>query len=364
MDVLCAAISPDGRRIASGSYDQSVKLWDLEEGRLIRTLGAHSDPVCTVAFNADGTRVLSWASDGTLKVWNVEAAPIEVPDAHAGFVKGVAFTPDNRAVTASSDKTVKIWDLATGRVTRTLTGHADKIASLALSADGRRAFTGADDGVVKAWDIDTGEPLFEIPGHEGIVGAVAASPDGRLLASSAGRLHLHDAHTGERLAVFEEAGSFDRGLVFTPDGTRLLAGASAGLDYHIAIWDVARGTFAGALRGHQHFIQTIAVSPDGRRVASGSYDGVLKVWDLEAERELLSWVGHESSPAAMAISDDGRRLLTASGDCRLIVWDIRTGELVARFTFDRSGRSCAFGPGGLIGGGDKSGRVYFLTLVT
>ena len=183
--VKSVAVSPDGRRIVSGSDDQTVAVWDLETGTRLHALTGHQGAVTSVAVSPDGRRIVSGSEDKTVAVWDLETGTrLHALAGHQGWVNSVALSPDGRRiVSGSEDKTVAVWDLETGTRLHTLTGHQGRVNSVASSPDGRRIVSGSDDRTVAVWDLETGTRLHSLTGHQGWVRSVAMSPDGRRIVS-------------------------------------------------------------------------------------------------------------------------------------------------------------------------------------
>ena len=184
------AISPDGKTLASGSYDKTIKLWNLETGQLEHTFREHSDRghsdiVYSVAISPDGQTLASGSGDKTIKLWNLETRQLEnTLTGHDGNVYSVAISPDESTLASGSgDGTIKLWNLETGNLQHTLTGHDDPVYSVAISPDGKTLASGSGDGIIKLWNLETGKLPHTLTGHSGILDSLAISPDGKTLAS-------------------------------------------------------------------------------------------------------------------------------------------------------------------------------------
>jgi WD40 repeat protein len=298
--VWSVAFSPDGRRLASGSWDNTIKLWDVETGQEVRTLRGHTGGVWSMAFSPDGRLLASGSVGGTVKLWDVGVAtkdfssPPEVRTlrGHSGGVLSVAFSPDGRLLASNSvyyTKTtfysaVELWNVETGQKVRTLSGAP--VGSVAFSPDGRLLAAGSDEGTVKLWDVGVATKDFSSPpevrtlrGHTGGVESVAFSPDGRLLASASSdqTVKLWDVATGQEVRTLRGHTWAVTSVAFSPDG-RLLASASG--DQTVKLWDVATGQEVRTLSGHNGGVESVAFSPDGRLLASGSSDGTVRIWGV------------------------------------------------------------------------------------
>jgi WD40 repeat protein/serine/threonine protein kinase len=323
-EVRGVVFSPDGRRLASASWDATVKVWDAASGQEMLTFRGHQDRVNGVAFSPDGRRLASSSRDLTVKVWDAGGTPEAlVLRGHRDSVQGVAFSPDGRRLaSASPDATIKVWDVASGLETLTLTGTMGGVHAVAFSPDGRLLATGNDDTTVKLWDAATGKETLTFNGHQSHPLALAFSPDGRRLASAGhdGSLRVWDVTTGrEAFPSRRQMG----GVAFSPDGRRL---ASATGDRAVQVWDVVTGQETLCLKGHTDEVRCVAFSPDGRRLASADAYGIVKVWDTARGVELLSLKGHVGSISWLAFSPDSRRLASAGHDKTVRLWDSSTGQ--------------------------------------
>jgi serine/threonine protein kinase len=230
--VLCLAFRPDGRILATGSSDQTAKLWDVSTGTEVRTFSGHSAAVRCVAFAPDGSILASGGGyDQLVKLWDVTTgAERQTLAGHDGLVYSVSFSPDGRLVASSSeDHTVKLWAAATGVEQCTLTHHAEPVRSVAFSPNGQLLASASNDHTVIIWDLATGTVRRVLNGHTDRVLCVCFSPDGRMLASG-------------------------------------------GNDHTVRLWDLASGAQRHKVAGHNGVVFAVAISPDGTLVASASVD--------------------------------------------------------------------------------------------
>ena len=229
--VSAVAVSANGTRAISASWDKTLKVWDPDSGEVLRTLEGHTGSVEAVAVWANGTRAISASNDGTLRVWDLHTGQLlRTLEGHTNSVRAVAVWADGtRAISASDDGTLKLWDLHTCKVLRTLQGHAGRVLAVAVWADGTRAISASWDKTLKVWDLDTGQVLRTLQGHADVVEAVAVAmwADGTraISASYDNTLKLWDLDTGRCLATFTADGPI---MACTVLGDRIIAGDRLG----------------------------------------------------------------------------------------------------------------------------------------
>ncbi|KZT50333.1 WD40 repeat-like protein, partial [Calocera cornea HHB12733] len=286
--VESVAFSPDGTRITSGSYDETVRVWDAVTGQPVGDpLVGHKGSVTSVAFSPDGSRIASGSWDKTVRVWDaVMGQAVGNPlIGHDGWVSSVAFSPDgSRIASGSDDRTVRVWDAVTGQpVGDPLVGHKGSagVTSVAFSPHGSHIVSGSWDKTVRVWDAVTGQPVGDpLVGHEAGVTSVAFSPDGSRIASGSydKTVRVWDAVTGQPvgdpLHGHEDPVS---SVAFSPDGSRIVSGS---WDKTVRVWHAVTGQPVGdPLIGHERYVTSVAFSPDGSLIASGSDDKTVRVWD-------------------------------------------------------------------------------------
>ncbi|MEG5034226.1 protein kinase domain-containing protein [Microcoleus sp. AT3-D2] len=250
---------------------------------------------------------------------------------HSDAVGSVAFSPDGLMLASGSkDKTIQIWDLATGKSIRTFPGDSSTIWSVAFDSNGTKLATGTGFWRVMLWDLKTGQVIRSLD-HTASVWSVALSPDGQLVASGSGdkTTKISDATTGRLIQSFPDHTDFVYSVAFTPDGKSLV---SASKDKKITVVDVATGALLKTIEGHGDAVRSVAVSPDGKTIVSGSYDESIKIWNIETGDLIRSINGHSDDIVSVAISPDGKFIASGSKDKTIKVWDFATGELLNTLT--------------------------------
>ncbi|KAG8739560.1 hypothetical protein FRC10_005449 [Ceratobasidium sp. 414] len=291
--VLSVAYSPDGAYIVSGSYDETVRIWDAQTGQPVgQPLDGHTDRVLSVAYSPDGAHIASGSADTTVWIWDARTGqPVGQPlSGHTGYVNSVAYSPDGAYIASGShDSTVGIWDAHTGQpVGQPLDGHTNLVSSVAYSPDGAYIASGSEDKTVWIWNAQTGQPVGQpLNGHTHGVDSVAYSPDGAYIASSSAdsTVRIWDAQTGQLVGRPLNHTSLVLSAVYSPDGAYIVSGS---YDNTVQIWDAHTGQPVGQpLGGHTDWVRSVAYSPDGAYIASGSNDHTVRIWDAHTAQPLL-----------------------------------------------------------------------------
>ncbi len=350
------AFSPDGSRVALAGFDGTLRLLDGETGLEMLTIFAHPSAVADVAFSPGGNQLASASYDHTVRLWDAsrltsdpQASYSVTLTGHERQVSGVAFSPDSRWLGSSSwDCTVKLWELlgksepgAPGAITLryTLRGHSGNVIGVAFSPDNQTVASASWDNTVKLWNLQA--PERDGLAERGTIrltqraSSIAFSPDGGLLAiGEANGIALYDTASGKEVHPFKRTPAQVPSLAFSPDSRYLIsAGAS---DPAVKVWDVAAEKFSFEIRHDSNPNAGVAVSPDGRRVASpgrdqAAGDHTVKVWEVEdweagKYKEVHKLKGHVGYVWKVAFSPDGRYLVSGSWDSTVKVWDLEAPD--------------------------------------
>ena len=279
--VWSVAVSPDGQTLVSSSGDETIKIWNLRTGALLRTLSGDAGMVLSVAVSPDGQTLVSSSWDKTIKIWNLRTgALLRTLLESSRELWSVAISPDSQTLASSSGNIIQIWNLRTGKLLHTRAGHTDAILSVAISPQGYLLATGSQDKTIKIWNLHTGALLYTLTGHSNRVRSVAFSPDGQTLASS----------------------SWDK---------------------TIKIWNLRTRALLHTLIGHSGYVNSIAISPNGQILASGSDDHTIKLWNLRTGELLSTLSGHLNNVNSVAFSTDGKTLVSGSGDNTIKIWQLQ-----------------------------------------
>ena len=319
-DITSVAYSPDGRQIASGALDGTVRIWNLESGEN-RKLHSNAMSIYSIAYSPDGSKLASGSSSGIICIWDLESGESYILRGHKENVKSVAYSPDGRQLASGSDdKSIRIWDLESGE-SRILEGHRWRVESVAYSPDGKQIASGSGDNTIHIWDLVNGKSRT-LEGHTSFVYSISYSPDGRQIASGSGdnTIRIWDLVNGES-RIFKGHTDTVTSVVYSPDGSWLVSGSD---DRTIRIWNFESGENR-VLKDYENSVTTISCSPDGRQLAGGLRGSALRIFDLES-KERLVLEGNTGIVNSMAYSLDGRQLAIGLGDRTLRIINLDSGE--------------------------------------
>ena len=306
--IYAIANSNQQNLLASGHEDQTIKLWNVDinspqalepDLQPFQILRGHTDRILSIAFSPDQKILASGSADRSIKLWDAQTGKLlKSLQGHRSWVWGIAISPDSKFLASGSyDHTVKLWDLESGECLQTLLGHPSSVLAVRFSHDGKTLFSSGYDKLIKHWHLGTGECLntWEADSSNR-VWAMAISPNSQHLAAGGDdtSVKLWDMETRECLRILSGHSHPVVSLVFTPNGDRLISGSS---DRTIKIWDVLTGNCLETLQGHSHWVASLALSQDAKMLISGSWDETIRCWDIatgecwQTLRSLLPYKG-------------------------------------------------------------------------
>ncbi|MFL9455235.1 MULTISPECIES: WD40 domain-containing protein [Nostocales] len=329
-----------GSILVSGSKDQTVRLWNVSNGSCLRTIRGYTNWIGWIAFSPNGKLLASANEDRTVRLWNVADGKCQVVlKGHTHQVWSVAFNPNGKIVASGSeDRTIRLWNVDESRCTHVLSGHTSRVWSVAFSSDGKTLASGGGDYTIKIWDVDSGKCRKTLNEHASLVWSVAFCPtpasalyqEGILASASGDRtIKIWDIHTGECIKTLEGHKSWVFSVAFSPDGKML---ASSGADGTIRLWDISEGTCIKVLQADTKLILQIAFMPDLKKqnlpplLVSGTDDRKILIWDISQGKCIKVIQGHNAWIWSVALSADGKILASGSQDETIKLWDTNTYE--------------------------------------
>ncbi|MBD2464133.1 TIR domain-containing protein [Oscillatoria sp. FACHB-1407] len=288
--VINIDLSSDQETKDSSNGDNTIHIWDVETGTLLRSfglrsLGSDQNRVTTMDFSPDGRTLASDSFDNSIDLWNVETGTLlHSLKGHENGISSIKFSPDGKTIaSADYNNTIKLWNATTGELLYTFNDiYLGVTNSINFSPDGKTIVSGGSDGVVKVWDVVTGELLHTLEGHQGSVRTVSFSSNGKTIASGSedSTIKLWNGVTGKLLHTLEIDGIVDTNVSFSSDGEMIASGGFG----TIKVWDVDKGELLYTHEGDQGWVTSLSFSPDGKTIASAGDDGTIKLWVWDFDR--------------------------------------------------------------------------------
>jgi WD40 repeat protein len=353
-NVTTTSFSPDGKKVASGNWDHSIKIWNAETGKELQTLTGHRYDVSSVSFSPDGKKIASGGSD-SIKIWDaVTGKELQTLTENIFRDTNVSFSPDGKMIASGNrdgnkNHSIKIWDAETGKELQTLTGNTESIGieRVSFSPDGKKIASGGDGSKIKIWNVVNSNELQTLTGHTDTIASLNFSPDGKKIASgsSYGSIKIWDAETDKELQTLTGHTEEITSVSFSPDGKKLLSSSSderfitKNKDINcLKMWDLTAGKELAIFSKQKGPVNAATFSPDGKKIASGSDDNSIKIWDAETGKELQTLTGHTENIYSVSFSPDGKKIASSSWESRglglgsIKIWEAETGKEIHTLT--------------------------------
>jgi WD40 repeat protein len=336
------AINHDGKMLASGGSDYTLKLWSVIDGKLVKTFKGHSSDVYSVSFSPDGKTLVSGSSDNSIKLWSIsDGKLISTLEGHSAGVSSVSFAPDGKTLASgSADGSVNLWSIPEGKLIKTLEGQSAGVSSVSFSPDGKILVSGGSAGFIKVWSIPEGVVMSTLGDNYTTINSLSFSVDGKTLASGddAGSIKLWSISEGIVIKSIEGDYNAIRSLSFSPDG-KILASGSA--DETIKLWAMPAGVPMKTLEGHTGAVNSVAFSSDGKTLASGGQDKTIKLWtwstfaDIEPDTSYEEFFGEVTSLACIG---DNYIVARRYGENKLEIFNTQENRISNLFSFRYSNK--------------------------
>ncbi|EAZ90862.1 nSTAND1 domain-containing NTPase [Crocosphaera chwakensis] len=338
------------------------------EGSEKNQFHCNCDWVMNIDFHPNGQILASGGGDGTIKLWNLETGElIRTLKGQNDTISSISFNGNSKILASSSinHNIIEIWNLETGKVIRTLKEHNEGVQSVSFSFDGKTLASGSNDNTIKLWDVKTGEVIHTLKGHNEPISSVSFSPNGKILASGSddNTVKLWNLETGELIRTLK--GHNDSGFVtslsFSPNGQLLASGSNGSKNGSIILWNIKTGQIIKNLENREVTIWSVSFSPDGKSLASGSGsdDNTVKLWDIETGELIRTLKGHNDRVRSVSFSPDSKTLASSSDDGRIQFWNVQLRQPVSiTKAHDNGVYSVSFHPDGkILASGGRDGTI-------
>ncbi|MEZ4672274.1 MAG: TIR domain-containing protein [Anaerolineae bacterium] len=349
-----------------GASDYGISIWNTNSAEKIATLRGHTHTVSDLTSTPDGTILISGSYDNTIRFWSVRK--LSSPSSyhrHKDRVNSVAISRDNHYLMTgagtwrSAEDTVSLWDMSSGNRTNKLVGHSNWVRTVAITPDSRLGVSSSYDNTVMVWDLESGQSLYTFGAHLNWVSAVATVSNTLIASASMNTIHIWKIYSGEIVQTLQHNSREINALAVSRDGKLL---ASGSVDRSVVIWDTGSGSTLVSFTAHDSMLTSLAFDPTGFYLFTSGWEPEIKIWDIKAQKLIATLRDHTDWVRAIAVSVDGKFLISASKDKTIKLWDIANYSVLGTFTGDSPMRGCDISPDNkTIVAGDEAGMIYFLS---
>ena len=324
--VVALDITQDRRYFVSASRDRTLKLWDISTGEIVRTYKGHRKPLASVIITPDAKHIISGATDNNLIIWDLESGePMHVIEGHTDWVNGVAVNPSGTLLaSASRDQTVRLWDLTTGEAIHVFTGHTHAVNKVYFSADGQYLVSVSDDKTARIWDVANLNELSIFADHDDFVKDAALTSDGLYLVTAChdNSLKVWDITSGKKLRELYGHSQPVRSVVIARNNKMAISAAD---DDSLNLWIITDNQRKPLETAHSKPINSVASVPNTTQIVTASTDTTLKLWDSEAAHPLRLFEGHTDLINTVLVTPDNKHIISGGDDYTIRIWDYATG---------------------------------------
>ncbi len=325
--VRSVAWDHESKRLASGSGDGTVRLWEASSGKALQVLQGHAGSVCSVAWDHESKRLASGSGDGTVRLWEASSGKaLRVLQGHTGVVNSVAWDHESKHLASGSDdKTVRLWEASSGKALQVLQGHTGWVNSIAWDHESKRLASGSVDNTVRLWEASSGKALRVLQGHTNWVNSVAWDHESKRLASGSwdNTVRLWEASSGNQLRVLQGHTDWVSSVVWDHESKRLASGSG---DKTVRLWEVSSGKALRVRQGHRGLVTSVAWDHESKCLASGGYDNTVRLWEASSGKELRVLQGHTHLVNSVAWDHESKRLASGSWDSTVRLWEASSGK--------------------------------------
>jgi WD40 repeat protein/tetratricopeptide (TPR) repeat protein len=322
------AYSPDGKTIATGEQDDVIRLLDINTWELKKELPCKLGSF--LLYSPDGETIVTnrGSCDEIISLWDIRTGKLKHEwEGDVFRVSYVTYSPNGEILAgATSHNSIKLWDAKTGELKREIEVFTELICSIEFSSDGKKIATGGDDSSVRLWNVETGEFIKELKSCNDFIKSITYHPDGKIMATAShSEIRLWDITNINGMQRLKGHAGRVTSVGYSPDGRIIVTGSD---DKIVRLWCVETGNLKKELKGHSGWVTSVGYSPDGRTIVTGSYDNTTRLWCAETGELKREIRGHDDIVASVAYNPTGEIIATGSWDSSVRLWNVETGEFI------------------------------------